>query len=435
MLSSSRPAKHSPRNRVRLAALIAVLLGCIAFGVPQILLSRAKSQIGSRQFAAADSTLAWAQKFSPWNEDLALLRARCARRRGDVKHFAILLQSARDKGLPEQLYDLELQLVAAEQGQIEPLLARLAQGESSSLSGLAVFEALVRGALQRHDLPMAEQLISNWRVEHPGDPGADFYTGRIAEHKDNLQLAEEAFREALVKAPNHGPAAYNLARVLEGQNRYDEAVAAYEKAAAVLVEPHSALVGQARSLRLNDRLGDIEPLLTKALERPADSVEMMQARIGERSRIGHSAAKAELGHLELARGNAEKAVEWFEKALAENEYDWKTRYGYSTALREAGDPNAALEQIAIVQETQQAIEDCDALISALQTEPNNIEARIRIGQLMLNYISPDQGVRWLEEVIARDPQNEVARQALANHYRSVDSRSESEQTRLNDSNP
>lgn len=416
---------------MRLCVLLGLLISIALLALPVLLCQKADALIRSRRYLAAEEMLSIASRLAPWDEDILLIRARAARRRGDVAAFGKLLRSAVDAGLAQDRVELEMRMIAAEEGELEPLTQQLSANPPADSDLDATWEACVRAALQRHNLPLCQSMIAEWKEALPASPGPYFFEGRVLEHRNDLSGAEASFLEALSITPDHGPALYNLARVLESANRLEESRKFYARASSVLSEPHSALVGEARVARLAGNLDYAEQLLVKAMGRPVDSVRKMQARIGESSQIGTSAAKAELGHISLERKQWQDAIRWFASALDEDPFAWKYRYGYATALRESGDSESAKEQLKIVSGTQTAIKNCDGLIAKLQTDPGDLEARLQVGQLMLTYVSPAQGSRWLEGVLAIDPTNAVARQALVDYYSAIEEPTGEQLTRLN----
>ena len=378
---------------------------------------RAKHEAEVLNYAAAESWLQRAAWWDPSDGGIALQQARVARRRGQVEAITPLIAEAARKGCPRERLQREAWLARAEEGDVGPLEAHLAELLAGGDDLEPVCEAWIRGMLQAYQLAQAEQMIAVWKQDFPDAPRPYIYQARISEHNSQNDRAEAELRAAIDRRPDHSWAWYELGQLLNMNLRYDDAYAAFAQAAEHLEEPEPALVGMAQALRQLGRLDEAEAVIDTALARPQDRLREMYRLLGDDTDDARAEALAEAGRIQAARENPEAAAGWFEQALAIKPFNRRVRNSYAEVLRQMGRPQDAAEQSARVAAVSQALTATDKLVAELRTKPNNVDARVQVGKTFLEFIDPEQGRYWLGTALKLDPDNVEAHRALRDHYR------------------
>jgi Tfp pilus assembly protein PilF len=241
--------------------------------------------------------------------------------------------------------------------------------------------------------------------------------GRICEHSGQYSRAEVEYRAALELEPRHAPAACNLGRLLLHElDRPADALAAYESAKENLEQPQPALTGAAQSLLRLERIDEARQRLDEALALPDDQIEDAFRLVGEPAESAAAQIPAVYGQLELAAENPAAAVDWLRQAVEANPRDRKVRYALVRALQAAGRGDEAAEHARIVDEASAAMSEVDTLLTRVASEPDNADVRCRLGELLLEHASVQQGLIWLHSALQIDPAHPGAHAALAEHY-------------------
>ena len=117
-----------------------------------------------------------------------------------------------------------------------------------------------------------------------------------------------------------------------------------------------------------------------------------------------SPAFALRGILYVRAGQEEKAVPLLQQAVRENPRDDRARYQLCLALARLGRGEEAEKQMA---QFLRKI-DADRLRSDQQSLPGNPGLRVRAAQKMIDDGRPEEGVRMLREILARNPGHKEA---------------------------
>jgi len=374
--------------------------------------------VRTQRLLEADSWYQWATVWGDSSAELWLARARLARKLARDPAFAAALQKSLDRGLGKERYRLEVLLAQAQRGDLEPLAARLAdlfiQGQETD----EICLAYVEGCILKYRLNDAMQILVTWEADYPTDPRPNFLKGRIFEHEGNPAKAKTEYRNALKKSPVYAAAAYNLARVLETEQQPEGALTFYRTAARLSRYPGPSLISEARCLRLLQRYEEARTALKRAADAASNHDAEMARLLGDPAESAAAGLVTERGLLAVEEGRPADAVRDLQAAIEIEPLNWKTRYQLALAQQELGQTDAAAENFRRVKESRTALEACDTLFDTLARDPENLAARLQIGQTLLKHLSEHQGIVWLDSVLDRDPENQVAHRSLAEHYRS-----------------
>lgn len=185
-----------------------------------------------------------------------------------------------------------------------------------------------------------ERLWGDVLSKYPGTPAAHVHMGLHFEHDlTDLDAASEQYRLALASRPRYGNAHQQLARVLEAQQRYEEARLAYEEALRSNHMDAPLYVNAGAFLMRRGEPDAAQPLFERAIELAPNL----------------ASAQHNLGNVFLARGQNSKARAAHERALEldpalagsyaslakiyEEEGDLERALAYKEAANRYGIPN------------------------------------------------------------------------------------------------
>ena len=218
-------------------------------------------------------------------------------------------------------------------------------------------ESLIRtgkNAYGEMDYLRAERLLREALAGGAKYPDIYYTLGLIEHHRGNFRQAVEQFERAIAANPDYTEALLSLSITLNDMGRYDEARAAYEKAAEILSR-HGA---PPRENLFRGRIANLHK---------------------------------ELGELYLALGQHGEAIAEYRKAIAVAPWYPDLRVRLVVALREAG-------------RAAEALSEADAFLSH---SPGNAPALVQKG--ILHYLAGDKGrarSAW-EEALYREPLNKI----------------------------
>lgn len=172
--------------------------------------------------------------------------------------------------------------------------------------------------------------------------------------------AEEAFRAAVQRFPDHPKLRTALGRALVRQGRAAEAVAHFRRVEELT--PNSALAAMNTAIALADaaRLSEAAEKLREAIAKDPQLSEahrqlgrvLLELRDLEAAREANLRALtlrpddpttlSQLGLLETLSGRAAQAAAWYEKAVAAGAQDAETLFKFGKALVDSGQPEAGL---------------------------------------------------------------------------------------------
>lgn len=351
-------------------------------------------------------------------QEIAFLRARQARKNGQAVPMEQALRQALAQGLDPRRADRERVLMQAQAGnllQAEPHLGPLlleAKGDE-----VEICEAFVNAYVLNYRVQEADQLLDSWSTDFPRDPLPELFRGRISEHKQELDLAEQHYRRALELDPRFGPAAYNLARLALSRQQIEMANTQYRSAAELLPYPAPAWIGLAHCARLQQQPDRAEEWLLKVLQLNADEVAEGFRQVGDTLESARTSARAELAQLRMSQSRWAEAAQEFERALEGNPRNNALRNLYAQALRNSGRRDEARREIARVQTAQAELNQMTSWLEKVRKDPQDPAPRVKLGLIFLHYLSENQGLVWLYGALSVAPDYGPAHQALADYFR------------------
>lgn len=413
-----RPEPASTKTRLVVGAILLVATVLVVrFAGPTYCRVHAQQAAEVLDYEEADAWLRRAAWLDGGDPEIDLLRSRIARRRGQKQEVIDLIKSASDKGAGRERLLREVLLSKSDEGDIGPLAAAMPQLVAGGEDLPEIYESMVRGQFKRFDLQAAGETIDFWKQEFPQSSRPYLFAARLAEFDSDVNGAIAEVEAALERRPDSGWAWYMLGQLYGTMLRHEDSLAAYQKAADLLEEPEPALVRAAGALRELGRYDEARETIERALARPDDRLAEMHRLLGGVTEDARSAALIQKGRIALDSERPEEAIDAFEAALEIHPYERRSRNNYATALRQVGRLEEAAAQSERVAAITDALNRSDRMIQTLKSNPTDVEARVSVGQMLLEFIDPDQGAYWLRTALELDPDNREALQPLAAYYR------------------
>lgn len=398
-----------------------VLLGLLGLfqwngGIAGFARTMAANAINARNLDEATWWLSIARRLSG-NGETEYLVARVERKQGDLGKMLEHLKAAHRQKFDALKLDREQLLAFASLGRFEGdseqrLNAWLQEPESDRVE---IFDAYANGLTSVSRFEHAMEVLQNWEEFAPYDPLPSYRRARIHEHFSQTQEAESAYRKSIEKQPDFRKAAYHLGRVLLDQRRPEEALKHFgscNSGATAL----AARIGMARCYK---SLGDIETARKLLIDVLKSSYEdQMKAFHGLDEFPDRYVAASELGIVETELGSFFEARVHLESALQRFPLDSIARYSYAVALRGLNKTEEAEKNFETVRRARAALDEVSSLQELLRGDPQNTEARIKIGKIILEHESQNVGEFWIQSVFAYEPGNKEAHRALAEYYAS-----------------
>jgi tetratricopeptide (TPR) repeat protein len=239
---------------------------------------------------------------------------------------------------------------------------------------------------------------------------------RIARTGTGFDAASDAFRTAMRYAPYWAYPIHNLALTESERGNYDEAIRLYQY--AMTVAPRYSYLPYSLGL-LYVRLGDF-PNARKWFDQARETLEQYsKPRNGawpERARIWNA-----LGTVERSQGREARALDFFQKAMADDPGDLNARHNLALLYAKRGDFTKAdglwrgnldrdatftlsrvsyAESLASRGQRRGAIEQYERLV---QDKPDYVAARESLARLYLAENNPSQALEQLKQAISQAP--------------------------------
>ncbi len=178
-----------------------------------------------------------------------------------------------------------------------------------------------------------------------------------------------------------------------------------------MLNPLAAKVAMAQSLIATGQSDAAEQLLRDVVQSDRQQLAASYRSVDEAPEL--FIAASELGNLLVNSGEFEEAVGILRQSIEFNPRDISARYSLAMALRGLGKAEESERELAIVQSTRVGLEKVNILRNKINREPQDTEARIELGELLIKYESHRNGLFWLQSVLSYDPDNSVVKAKIA----------------------
>ncbi len=402
------------RRRIIVLSLLAIAVAWYNDLFSACLNKWAKSAIAIDHLDEAQRLLTTAELFSEKNPETSFLLARVARKQSRPDDFRDHLRAYVARGGLDAVAQAENLLAAASSGQAPELMGQLADLLVSQTADTdEVCYAFANGFLIANDLEQAFVLIHEWKQSFPEDPRPHYVNGRVQDHLSNQHGAEQEYRAALDRRPDHYPSAFALGRLLLQNNHPKEALEFFRRCRAMNYDAASR-IEEAKCLR---QIGDIEQAREILVEVTSLSVEQLRTAYDCVSEpLQGRPDLAELGSLLVSIGSAKDALPVLEEALKANPRDLDVRYMRGIALRETGSVEEGGKEIQSVSTSRQELSRADAIVDTIDLARPHVAERIEIGEIYLRNGSLKTAEFWLLSAVSHEPTNRRAHELLAELY-------------------
>ncbi len=407
--TSSVPSKWEQNRSPILLVVFGLLVAFVLMNLHLVAMFpnyQALNAITNRDLDTARWWLDVAQQISPYNSESQFLLARIHRREGDVEAAEESLALAEDLGCNADKLQRARKMLDIQRGNLGEDQSEFTETLTAAPWDMHdIYESYIVGSMTKHEYGFARRLIEEWIThcsEHERDNAVPYYyKGRFLATFGEWPYAEDEFRRAVEKDPTLYKAHLSLGDVLSKTKYYDEAIESYAVAMSGLpIVADAARVGQASCLRAKGQLDDARKLVELVL---ADRPDMKEASI-------------ELGHLELADKNYDKACDLIGPHVSETSRDYDLLDAYAGALKSAGKKEEAEKFAKRADDGKSGLERIESLSRLLAENPNDFQRRVELASNHLDYGTAVVGVQGLEVILAENPDHQPALEKLAEYY-------------------
>lgn len=339
-----------------------------------------------------------------WPQDIAahLLAARAARQLGSYDEAEEhLRQAQRGQREPSDEVVLEWALHRAtlgDLGRTESYLLPLTREDSER--ALLACEALAEGYRRTYRIPQALAVLDVWLMRRPNNVRALLLRGHLWGQINAFARAVPDYRSVLEQQPEREEARRWLALCLVENSQWSEARPYLEE----LHRQHP-----------DDR--DICVLLASCWSdagQEEQARQMLQAVLAERP--NDPLALRSLGRTLLHEQQLAQAETCLRRAVAADPHDYKAHWLLYEALRQQDKTAQAEDQLERTQQLERRWTRYHEITQReLSARPQDAALHAELGALLLDLGYTDAGRNWLLNALTRDPQCQLAREALARH--------------------
>jgi len=354
-----------------------------------------------RDFAKSLKWLDAVRLIASDDSSTALMRARIYRKQGKMVELAAALKEAHRIDAPVNLLDREQWLALAQSGQMsqaEQHLSKLLQEPGEDLEEIC--DAYVTGYMRNLNFGAAHTLLESWIKDFPESAWPHLLRGRISMVTDDFRTAESSFRKACELVPDDPEFRLELARSLVALNSPEEAIRLLKSIDEDSRHRSAVALELALCLRMTGETKTAVNLLEEVVRKsPQDSKALL-----------------ELGRTYLEIGDFVKAENILQQALAASASDDEVHYVLAKSLQEAGKADAARPHFQFSEDARKAKKDLGNLRERVYRNPLDLDAKIKMGEIMLKYGEPDEGVIRLLAALEIDPDNQQVQTLLSDYY-------------------
>jgi tetratricopeptide (TPR) repeat protein len=228
------------------------------------------------------------------------------------------------------------------------------------------------------------------------DPRADRLLGLIYNENEQFAEAIEHYRRSLERGlcdPERGKVALELVQTLLREKRIDEALEVLRDAERSAL----SLRLRAECLELQGQLDEAHDLYREAVKLDPHNLE----------------AKLKLGASLLEQRSATQAVSVLQDAVHSAPYSGQAHFLLSQAYGKTGESEKAADELRLFHKAQADEREFSDLHQTAAENPNDAEARYRLGILARGRGRPELARMWFRAALAVQPDHRATRSALA----------------------
>ncbi len=401
-----------------LIGLLLLLAIAAFFNSPVLLLNfLARQSLSNLDYPAAEHWIKRTSYLTQGNAESEMIAARIARHEGRLDQMADHLSKASRLGADRQAIQIEEAMALAQNGKLDEVEADLFRWLSNGIGDAdEISDAYANGLAANSRFDNANEILDAWQRDFPKDPRPEYRLGRLNEHLQLWEQAAEAYLNSLKKKNDYYPSRFRLGRAYFTVRKIEEAKKSFEECLKMRF-PEAAKIQLAfcyRALGESDQARDI---LYDVLQQSYETILRSYHAVEESPE--HFEAASTLGDIESESGNYQEAYKWLKLAVEKNPRDLTARYSLALTMRRLGQTEQAEKDLAEIEKAKKALERANSLRVRIEAKPDDLEARLELGKLLIENESMRMGRFWLQSIFKFDPNHREAHRALAEHYRQL----------------
>lgn len=361
---------------------------------------RAKSDFAAERYEDVDRRIARCASLWPDNPELVLLRAKSLRRQGkwaeaerELRKYYSLGDVPRDEA---QFETLLLRVQTGDDEAVDPLFQLVEDGHPEAA---AILEAVSLSYMRRLRYQAANACLSRWIELRPDQAKPYDWRGWIYERTSSRSLAYQDYTKALELDPSLAVVRLRLVELLLEENKVPEA------------DPHLAILKQQEPDRIEvqARLG-----MLRFLEGRSSEARSLLEGVEPRLAKSDIAPVVYLARLDVQEGRGADAERRLRRVIEVDPTESEARFVLVTALRLQG---REAEAVATERDQNRIRERNERVNTLLRDRADKADATVdewfEIGRLFTEMKMDSRAAYWYEKVLARDPNHNGARRAVA----------------------
>jgi tetratricopeptide (TPR) repeat protein len=263
-----------------------------------------------------------------------------------------------------------------------------------------ILEAAAEGFRKTERNAQALHCLDQLLKLRPQNARAHYLMGLTLDQLAQPRAALLAYEKVVELDPEHLDARFRLAEDLVEYRRIPEARHQFEFLRERQPTSVGVLVGLATCLHIQNELSAAQEILESALSKEPDNVR----------------ALTEVGRIELESGAFDKAERSLRRALQNAPNDRRGIFSLYQCLEQAGKAVEAAECLARYKQIDADMRRLRILEQEAVTSPHNAALDCEAGILCLRNGMGEEGMRWFESALRKDPGHVGTHEALADYY-------------------
>jgi tetratricopeptide (TPR) repeat protein len=334
--------------------------------------------------------------------DVEFYRAWLALAEDDVTTAANAINRCHTLGLETNRLETLAAVYASRSGKYayaEPLLLN-AYVKNLEPRSLVAME-LARIYLETFRLTTATEPLERWKSLDPTNPQPYIWSNEIASRSESVpQVLIHNYRAALERDPGLDKALLGLAEQLSKDRQFEEADREFQAYLKRKPGDAVALVGLGRNAF---QAGDLD-----------SATRYLEAALAANPKNADALKDLALG--DMRAGKPAKARDRYKLLVELAPFDLDIRYAYAQSLRLSGDEVHAREQSDIAAKLRADDLRINQIHNEIVAKPNDVNVRFQAAEWMLEHGHDEEGLRWTNEVLRKDPNHSATHRMLANYY-------------------
>jgi tetratricopeptide (TPR) repeat protein len=401
--SPVRFAGRRPSVAAGVAGLVVLAAGGGVYAYARYQWRAAQADLAADRPAEAKARLGFCLRVWPNDPEVHLLAARASRLSGDLlaveKHLNRCLEIQGGASGPVQLEFLFLRIQTGDLDEVSGMLTQAV--EDGHPDRELILETLSRAYIHNLRFLLADAYLSRWIEIAPETARAYQFRGYVRERLNQPKMAADDYRKALELDPGLLPVRLRMAEMYMEDKQTPEAVAVLEPLYRERPDDPQVMARLGMCRFLEGQSEEARRLMEAALPAMPTDVGLLMS----------------LAKLDLQDGRPADAEARLRVILKSDVSDTEARHQLVSALQQQGKTEEAAEQLKEHAKYKKVIERVHQLIQTMPEGTNRGAAEcVQLGSLLLSVGRTREGLYWLDQAVSREPGNQAAHRAFAEHY-------------------